>query len=135
MASCHMRLKEWEKVLYHCDKVLEHDKENVKALCRRASANMELKNLELARMDLEKATSLDPENSLVRTASATLSGLERKDKKRQQQVWGGKLSAAIDAEAAAAREAEERREQNRQAARQQEGTGLMSRLWSSVWGR
>lgn len=42
--------------------VLEFDSNNVKALYRRAQANMEMLDLDIAEQDIKKALEIDPQN-------------------------------------------------------------------------
>lgn len=55
-----------------CNKVLDIEHNNIKALYRRAVANTHLKEYEIAKRDLVQLLSLDPENSDAKRAMATL---------------------------------------------------------------
>ncbi|XP_068647874.1 peptidyl-prolyl cis-trans isomerase FKBP65-like [Aristolochia californica] len=61
-AACKLKLKEYREAANLCTKVLKLESENVKALYRRAQAYTEIKDLDLAELDLSKALEIDREN-------------------------------------------------------------------------
>lgn len=66
MASCHLNRENYEHAIALASKVLDRDKDNVKALYRRAVARGRLKDFERAAVDMTNAIKLDPTNSLAR---------------------------------------------------------------------
>lgn len=66
MAECHVHRKNYEHVITLCNKVLDRDVNNVKALYRRGIAYGNLQNYENSVDDLKKVLSLEPNNSLVK---------------------------------------------------------------------
>ncbi|KAG9455803.1 hypothetical protein H6P81_000311 [Aristolochia fimbriata] len=61
-AACKLKLKEYREAANLCSKVLALESENLKALYRRAQAYTEVKDMDLAELDLKKALEIDPEN-------------------------------------------------------------------------
>ncbi|XP_073279860.1 70 kDa peptidyl-prolyl isomerase-like [Primulina huaijiensis] len=66
-AACKLKLKEFKEAKNLCDKVLEIDVDNVKALYRRAQANIFLVELELAELDVKKVLELNPDDRDVKS--------------------------------------------------------------------
>jgi hypothetical protein len=90
LSMCYWKLREWTQCIRACDRALELDPSNTKALYRRAQARIvpascgTTDNL-LALADLKKAVSLKPDDSMLTSAYAelkiTLSEQKKKDKK------------------------------------------------------
>lgn len=59
LAHCQLQFDEYKAVILLCDKVLEIDENNVKAIYRRGSAYMGLENWEAAYKDMNKVLTLD----------------------------------------------------------------------------
>ncbi|CAL8111520.1 unnamed protein product [Orchesella dallaii] len=66
MASCHVKVGNWEDAIDLCNMVLEKDPNNVKVLYRRGWSFIEIQEYEKANDDLLKAKELDPGNQAVR---------------------------------------------------------------------
>ncbi|KAK9830747.1 hypothetical protein WJX74_005104 [Apatococcus lobatus] len=66
LAACHLRLKQFKDARAACDKVLEFDATNVKALYRRAQAWMGSQDYLEAEQDIKQALERDPANKDVR---------------------------------------------------------------------
>ncbi|XP_043489147.1 peptidyl-prolyl cis-trans isomerase FKBP4-like [Polistes fuscatus] len=62
LAGCHILNQNYEYVIQLCNKILDKDKNNVKALYRRGVAYGKLKNIENAVPDLKKVITLEPHN-------------------------------------------------------------------------
>ena len=92
VAQCCVLLGEPEKVVEWTTKVLEIDAANVKALYRRATAYMQLNDLEKADSDLASAAQADPENESVANKRAKLGKRRKKEQARADDVWKGKLA-------------------------------------------
>lgn len=69
-AACKLKLKEYKEAKNLCNKVLEIDVNNVKALYRRAHANIFLVELESAELDVKKVLELNPDNRLDTSGSS-----------------------------------------------------------------
>jgi len=85
MAQCQLKLREYNKVIEHCNKALEIDKRNVKAYYRRALAYFNKVDWEAAGADFKKALELEPDNKDVireyNRLKQTMREQDAKDKK------------------------------------------------------
>lgn len=61
-AACKLKLKDYKEAVNLCTTVLELDSRNIKALYRRAQGYIQLVELDLAEMDIQKALEIDPDN-------------------------------------------------------------------------
>lgn len=66
LAMCHLSRKNYEHTVTLCTKILDKDKNNVKALYRRGMAYGNMKNNEKAVADLKVALTLEPNNNVVK---------------------------------------------------------------------
>ncbi|KAK2582909.1 hypothetical protein KPH14_008976 [Odynerus spinipes] len=66
LAGCHLVRENFEHAVKLCDKVLEKDENNVKALYRRGVAYGKLRNIEKAVPDLKKVITLEPHNAAAK---------------------------------------------------------------------
>ncbi|KAL2308767.1 hypothetical protein Nmel_001831 [Mimus melanotis] len=62
-AQAEIKLQDWDGALQDCEKVLDMEPGNIKALMRRATVHSHLQNYEAAIEDLNKVLSVEPENS------------------------------------------------------------------------
>uniref|UniRef100_A0A8B9D720 Sperm associated antigen 1 n=1 Tax=Anser cygnoides TaxID=8845 RepID=A0A8B9D720_ANSCY len=65
-AQAEIKLQDWDSALQDCEKVLDMEPNNVKALMRRATVNNQLKNYETAIEDLNKVLCIEPENAVAK---------------------------------------------------------------------
>lgn len=79
MAGCQLNRKNYEHAVSLCNKILNKEDNNVKALYRRGVAHGNLKDLEKAVADLKKAVNLEPHNQTI---------------KEQFLIYNGKLQEA-----------------------------------------
>jgi len=85
MAQCFIKMEKWKQVIEHTDTVLsELDKDNVKALYRRAMAHFKTKDYDAAKKDLSKALQINPEekNCMILLKKVK----ERKEKKGKKEM-------------------------------------------------
>ena len=75
LAQCRLSLRDYYPVIEHCDEVLKHDPQNVKALFRRAKANVGAWNPGQAKTDFQAAMDLD--TSLVNTCKKEILAVEK----------------------------------------------------------
>lgn len=66
MALCHLKQNSLAHALNLCNKVLNVDPENVKALLRRSEAYTKLNDIELAVLDLRQVRKIEPNNGVAR---------------------------------------------------------------------
>ena len=73
LAACYIKQGgKWKEVLGCCNKVLEYEHANIKALYRRSLALTELREYEQAKRDLKQLLSIDPNNADAKRANASL---------------------------------------------------------------
>ncbi|EUB64711.1 Sperm-associated antigen [Echinococcus granulosus] len=76
--SVYLKQKKWKLSVEDCNRVLEKEPENIKALLRRAQAFYELHSLVKAQKDLELVLVLEPKNSRATTILALSSNIPKK---------------------------------------------------------
>eukprot|EP00056_Hartaetosiga_gracilis_P008604 m.123528 g.123528 ORF g.123528 m.123528 type:complete len:182 (-) comp12949_c1_seq1:47-592(-) len=91
MALCHLKLKKFGRVVSLCTEVLTTDNDNIKALWRRAKANIELKRLNSAMEDVKKGLELDPENKDMQQLKTKLSKLDKEYQQKGDKFLSGNL--------------------------------------------
>uniref|UniRef100_A0A8C3RDG5 Sperm associated antigen 1 n=1 Tax=Cyanoderma ruficeps TaxID=181631 RepID=A0A8C3RDG5_9PASS len=74
-AQAEIKLQDWDSALQDCEKVLDMEPGNIKALMRRATVHSHLQNYQTAIEDLNKVLSVEPENS---KAKKSLLEIEKK---------------------------------------------------------
>uniref|UniRef100_A0A7M4E6C6 Sperm associated antigen 1 n=1 Tax=Crocodylus porosus TaxID=8502 RepID=A0A7M4E6C6_CROPO len=65
-AQAEIKLKDWHSALQDCEKVLDMEPDNLKALMRHATANKYLQNYQAAIEDLTEVLYVEPENALAK---------------------------------------------------------------------
>jgi len=92
LCICCLKLERWGQAVENCSKVLEIDKENVKALFRKGTANAKLKNFEQALKDLNAATKLSPNDAAIkkelRLVNVQIKRQNEKEKKMYTKMFG-----------------------------------------------
>lgn len=79
-AQCRLLAKDYYAVIEHCNEVLKLDKDNVKAIFRRAKAHFGAWNLIEARADFKRAAELD--KTLQATVAKELKAIEEEQRLR-----------------------------------------------------
>lgn len=65
LAACQLKFKQYPHVVENCNRVLELEPKNVKALYRRGQAHTNMNDFERAREDLTEAKKLEPGNRAI----------------------------------------------------------------------
>uniref|UniRef100_A0A8C0F3P8 Sperm associated antigen 1 n=1 Tax=Bubo bubo TaxID=30461 RepID=A0A8C0F3P8_BUBBB len=65
-AQAEIKLQDWESALHDCEKVLDMEPGNVKALMRRATVHNQLQNYQTAIEDLNKVLCVEPANAIAK---------------------------------------------------------------------
>uniref|UniRef100_A0A8C3PQP5 Sperm-associated antigen 1 n=1 Tax=Calidris pygmaea TaxID=425635 RepID=A0A8C3PQP5_9CHAR len=65
-AQAEIKLQDWDSALQDCEKVLDMEPDNVKALIRRATVHNQLKNYQTSIEDLNKVLRIEPENAIAK---------------------------------------------------------------------
>jgi len=87
IAACYLQVKDSKRAITYCDKALQHEAENVKALFRRAKAYTLQKDYDLSRKDLKRCEELQPGNKEILSELARVKKLEEDDKKKQKKMY------------------------------------------------
>ncbi|XP_033123357.1 sperm-associated antigen 1-like isoform X2 [Anneissia japonica] len=82
-ALASIKLKKFDDAVKDCDKVLEDEPDNVKALLRRATAKKGLKNYHAAKLDIQKTLSLEPGNKQAKSMLAEIITADSKNTKTE----------------------------------------------------
>lgn len=75
LAACQLKLGQYQRVIFNCDKSLFLDNNNVKSLFRRASAYLEYKGYDEAEKDIQAILQLEPNNTATRELETKLKRL------------------------------------------------------------
>jgi len=87
MAACQIKLKDYKGAWLSCEKSLDIDVNNVKAIFRRGQSYAGQGDYEKARQDMVAAIKLDPKNKDLRRAYEDLKKKEEDYKKKQQEMF------------------------------------------------
>ena len=88
IAMCGNKMEDWKLTKENCNKALEIDASNVKALFRRATAFEKCKQFEEALADLATAASNAPEDKNVIKATARVKKLQKKQEDKEKKMCG-----------------------------------------------
>lgn len=93
LAACHLKVKDYSAAKKSCTTVLKDERQNVKALFRRAQADVALKNFMDAMADLKQCIDIDPQNkaarALYKEAQVGQKGEDKKSKGLFAKMCGG----------------------------------------------
>jgi molecular chaperone DnaK (HSP70) len=91
VALCCTKINRYPQAVENCNKALEIEKNNVKALFRRAQCYVQLSKLEDAKKDLETALQVEPANSAVKKELALvdkkIAAMKEKEKKMYSKMF------------------------------------------------
>eukprot|EP01025_Chloroclados_australasicus_P048566 TRINITY_DN5505_c0_g1_i1.p1 TRINITY_DN5505_c0_g1~~TRINITY_DN5505_c0_g1_i1.p1 ORF type:complete len:587 (-),score=135.63 TRINITY_DN5505_c0_g1_i1:292-2052(-) len=88
LAACLLKEQDWKEVVKNCDKVLDKDSENVKALYRRAQAYLGTKDFVEAEIDIKRALVIEPDNQDLKNLHKRLKQMEKIQNKKDAQMYG-----------------------------------------------
>eukprot|EP01026_Neomeris_dumetosa_P027847 TRINITY_DN225_c1_g1_i1.p1 TRINITY_DN225_c1_g1~~TRINITY_DN225_c1_g1_i1.p1 ORF type:complete len:578 (+),score=125.51 TRINITY_DN225_c1_g1_i1:85-1818(+) len=88
LAASLLKLEQWKEALKNCDKVLEKESDNVKALYRRAQAYLGTKDFLEAGRDINRALIVDPDNQDLKILHKRLKQMEKIQNKKDAKVYG-----------------------------------------------
>ena len=90
LASCYIKLQNWENVLRNCNDALSIDKNNIKALYRRAQYYENKKEWNNSLNDLKLCTKLNKgaEDKAVLIAIDRIKNEIHKEKQKEKKTWG-----------------------------------------------
>eukprot|EP01116_Phalansterium_solitarium_P009441 TRINITY_DN23585_c0_g1_i1.p1 TRINITY_DN23585_c0_g1~~TRINITY_DN23585_c0_g1_i1.p1 ORF type:complete len:471 (+),score=192.18 TRINITY_DN23585_c0_g1_i1:116-1414(+) len=108
LAACELKLGQLSDCKGYCDKALEIDPLNVKALFRRGCVFAAQDNWAEAFRDFERALELDPKNKDVRDELAKLKKKQAEQNKKDKQLFGGMFEKMAKLEEAREKEREQK---------------------------
>jgi len=85
VATCHLKLKEYQEAIRHCKMALAIDKKCMKALYRMAQAHVGIGELDKAQASLENARELEPKSSALATLGQTIKQLKKKQREKAKE--------------------------------------------------
>jgi molecular chaperone DnaK (HSP70)/Flp pilus assembly protein TadD len=92
LAACLGKINRHNLAVENCNKALEIEKKNVKALFRRAQSYVQLKKLDEAKADLTAALEVEPKNGAIVKELATVNKLLQQEKDKQKKVYAKMFS-------------------------------------------
>lgn len=87
IAAVCLKQNEWNKVISNCDKVLQSDPNNIKALFRRSQAYMSRSDFIEAEADIRLAYNLDPSNRDVRAQYKKLKQQMKSSSEKEAEMY------------------------------------------------
>lgn len=93
MAQVNSKQQNYADAISNCEKVLDIDKNNIKALYRRGQAWMSLADFEKANADLLSAKELDPQNKEIATTLAALKKKVKEQEEKDRKLYASMFSA------------------------------------------
>ena len=102
IAACYLKMENYEKCIEKCNRVLECDADNVKAIFRRGRAYLALKDDFNAAKDLEKAQQAMPDDKLVQYFMKKLKKMQKKQSKSYDKAMARAMKAQLRVSSSAA---------------------------------
>ena len=99
LAIAYYKLQEYKKCLDYSNAVLQSDPSNAKCLLRRGQAYIGLNELEKAHQDLSRASSMVPDDPLIKSELRRWASLNKTQENREKKLYSGlfeKMSMEID---------------------------------------
>ncbi|EDO43207.1 predicted protein [Nematostella vectensis] len=87
IAACHLKLGNNFKCIKACNKALDIDKENIKALFRRGKALLNLKDYEKSKEDFTQVLELDPKNREAREQLKIVNGMLKDHHQKEKKLY------------------------------------------------
>jgi tetratricopeptide (TPR) repeat protein len=89
LASCYLKMENWDSALQYCNHALEGDSNNIKAFFRRSAAYEAKKEWEKALADIKKCQELsDVEDKAVTKAAEKIKKEIQKQNEKEKSMWG-----------------------------------------------
>ncbi|XP_078369415.1 peptidyl-prolyl cis-trans isomerase D-like [Oculina patagonica] len=86
-AACKIKLGDNAGAVADCNEVLDVDENNIKALYRKGQANTNMKDFEQAKLDLQAAAKLAPDDKSIKSESARLKKLIEEKRNKDKQIY------------------------------------------------
>lgn len=97
MNACqaYIKTKQYSKAISLSTKVLKDDPENLKMLFRRGVAYLGNQDFDLAKTDIQKLLSLDPENSDAKQELIKITHARKIAAEKEKKVFGGMFAKSV----------------------------------------
>lgn len=112
LAASYLKLQKYDDAITQCNKALEKDKSNTKAIFRRASAYAAKNDFDLAEKDFARAVELDPTNKEIQTERAK-NKKKIKDQEQQEKKFYSSIFSKMAKENEKLEEEEKKKEEQR----------------------
>jgi len=96
IAAAHLKKEDWKEVVKHCEKVLEIESDNIKALYRRAQAYLHTQDLLEADLDVKRALNLQPENAEMQALNKRIKLAQKELNKKEANLYSKMFSKSLD---------------------------------------
>ena len=87
LALCYLKTKQFVETKEACNKVLDLDPKNEKALFRRGQAHMELTDMELAVKDFEAVVEIEPKNTAAAKQIVICNNIIKKELAKEKKLY------------------------------------------------
>uniref|UniRef100_A0A671LPW0 peptidylprolyl isomerase n=1 Tax=Sinocyclocheilus anshuiensis TaxID=1608454 RepID=A0A671LPW0_9TELE len=112
LAMCSLKLQEPNPALENCDKALELDANNEKALFRRGEALVVMKEFDRARADFQRVTQLYPANKAAKSQIALCQKHIKEQHEKDKRLYANMFQKFAERDAKAEQEKEQEKKQN-----------------------
>jgi len=99
LAMCYLKMQEPSQALENCDKALEMDESNEKALFRRGEARFAMKEFEKARGDFQRVVQLYPANKAAKSQVALCQKQIKEQHEKDKRLYANMFQKFADADA------------------------------------
>lgn len=98
LAMCYLKLNDSHLAAQQCDKALELDSDNVKALFRRGQALQNKADYDLAKQDFERVVELDPQNKAAKNQVTVCVRKMKQIKEKEKKLYAGMFQKFAEAD-------------------------------------
>ncbi|XP_038675473.1 peptidyl-prolyl cis-trans isomerase FKBP5-like [Scyliorhinus canicula] len=96
VAMCSLKLNEYLKAVGSCDRALEIDRANEKALYRRGEARLCVNEFDLAKADFQKVLQVNPENKAAKTQIVLCQNKRKEHHERNKKIYANMFQKFAD---------------------------------------
>ncbi|XP_078053839.1 peptidyl-prolyl cis-trans isomerase FKBP5-like isoform X4 [Mustelus asterias] len=96
VAMCYLKLNEYLKAMDSCDRALEIDRANEKALYRRGEARLCVNEFDLAKADFQKVLQVNPENKAAKIQITLCQNRMKEHHERNKKIYANMFQKFAD---------------------------------------
>ncbi|XP_020371994.2 peptidyl-prolyl cis-trans isomerase FKBP5-like [Rhincodon typus] len=96
VAMCHLKLNKYLKAVESCDRALEIDRTNEKALYRRGEARLCVNEFDLAKADFQKVLQVNPENKAAKAQIVLCQNRIKEHHERNKKIYANMFQKFAD---------------------------------------